>query len=150
VEYKILEKETFTIVGYSRRFKGEDSYVEVPKFWDEHYASGNGKIIDGMFGACIDSDGKEFDYIIADLYLPWKEIPDGCVTQTFDTGTWAVFPWHGPCPNSLQTVNTEIFREWLPNCKEYEISAGYNLEIYFSPTDGEIWIPIKKKDEYDK
>ena len=145
MEYKILDKKSFTTVGFSRRFRGEDAYVNVPKFWGEHYGEGRGKIIDGMFGICIDSDGSSFDYIIADMYLPWKDIPDGCVTTHFGEGSWAVFPWHGECPKALQDVNTKIWSEWLPNCKEYEPRDNYNLEVYFSPTDGEIWIPVKKK-----
>ena len=31
----------------------------------------------GTFGLCMDMDGKEFDYWIADLYFPWEEIPAG-------------------------------------------------------------------------
>lgn len=144
MEYKIVEKAAFTIVGFSRKFSAESAYVEVPRFWQEHYKNGKDEVIKGMFGACINSDTKEFDYLIADMYIPWSDIPEGCVTKTFPAGTWAVFPYHGECPEALQTVNTQIWSEWLPNCKEYSIADNYDLEIYFDETNGEIWIPVKK------
>ena len=144
MEYKIVEKSAFTIVGFSRKFSGETSYVEIPKFWDEHFENGRGEIVKGMFGACVNCDTKEFDYLIADMYFPWNDIPEGCTTKTFPSGTWAVFPYHGECPEALQTVNTQIWSEWLPNCKEYDMAGDYNLEVYFDETNGEIWVPVKK------
>lgn len=145
MEYKIVEKAAFTIVGIGRKFDCDTSYVEVPKFWDEHYANGGKEIIGGMFGACIDGDGKNFEYLIADMYFPWNEIPEGCVTKTFEAGLWAAFPYHGQCPEALQTVNTYIWSEWLPSCKEYDLAGNYNLEVYFDDLNGEIWIPVKKR-----
>ena len=145
MNYKIVEKSAFTIMGKCRKFNEETSYVEIPKFWGEHFATSGGEVIRGMFGACIDGDGKEFDYLIADLYFPWNAIPEGCETRTFEEGTWAVFSYQGECPEALQTVNTQIWTEWLPNCKEYELAGNYNLEFYISETEGEIWVPVKKK-----
>ena len=57
MDYRIVEKAAFTVVGFSKRFAGETSYIEVPKFWDEHYENGRDKIIEGMFGVCLDGDG---------------------------------------------------------------------------------------------
>ncbi|MBO5715777.1 MAG: helix-turn-helix domain-containing protein [Clostridia bacterium] len=145
MEYKIVEKATFTIVGKCRKFNADNSYEEIPKFWSEHYATGGGEIIQGVFGVCVDGDGKEFDYLIADLYFPCYDIPQGCETRTFEGGTWAVFPYHGECPEALQSVNTQIWREWLPNSVQYELAGNYNLEFYISETEGEIWVPVKKK-----
>lgn len=144
MEYKIVEKSAFTIMGKSRRFCTDTSYTEIPMFWQEHYQNGGGEIIKGMFGACIDSDGKNFDYLIADLYFPWNDIPEGCQTRTFEAGTWAVFPYRGECPKALQNVNTQIWSEWLPNCKEYELAGNYNLEMYYDKEFGEIWLPVRK------
>ena len=145
MDYRIVEKATFTVVGICRRFNADTSYEEIPKFWSEHYATGGGEVIKGVFGVCIDGDGKEFEYLIADLYLPCCEIPSGCETRTFEGGTWAVFSYKGECPEALQRVNTQIWTEWLPNCKEYELAANYNLEFYASETEGEIWVPVKRK-----
>ncbi|MBQ8182237.1 MAG: AraC family transcriptional regulator [Ruminococcus sp.] len=151
IDYKIVEKSAFTIMGKCRRFSADTSYTEIPKFWNEHYSNGGGEIIRGMFGACVDGNdmafdnGKEFNYFIADLYFPWNEIPEGCTTKTFEEGLWAVFPYQGECPKALQDVNTQIWTEWLPNCREYELSGNYNLEVYLDPKFGEIWVPVKKK-----
>ena len=145
MDYRIVEKAAFTVVGFGNRFAEETAYTEVPKFWDEHYENGRGKIIEGMFGLCADECSGSFDYYIADMYLPWKDIPEGCVTKTIDAATWAVFPWCGACPKALQEVNTWIWSEWLPNSKEYELSANRSLEVYLSMEHGEIWLPVKKK-----
>lgn len=143
MDYRIVEKEAFTVMGKSRRFNSDTSYAEIPKFWSEHYANGGGELVGGMFGVCIDCDGKDFDYIIADLYQPWKEVPNGCETRVIPAGLWAEFPWKGECPKACQDVNTKMWSEWLPNCKEYELAGNYDIEVYFSETEGAIWLPIK-------
>lgn len=158
MDYKIVEKEAFTVMGVSKNFKYDTAPAEIPKFWAEHYQTEKCKNVCGMYGISIDDDikCKEFDYLIADNYLPWNEIPDGFVTRTIPKHTWAVFPCKGGMPKSLQDVNKNIFSEWLPNCKDYEIAAGYNIEMYSPVSDyengmqddnyySEIWIPVKKK-----
>ena len=46
--------------------------------------------------------------------------------------------------------------EWLPQNRDYEIAAGYHIEMYSNPADyaegtgdenyySEIWIPVRKK-----
>ena len=63
---------------------------------------------------------------------------------------------YGAMPSSIQEVNKKIFSEWLPNCIDYEIAGGYNIEIYSDPSEYEkgnfdenyysaVWIPVKKK-----
>ena len=145
MDYRIVKKAAFTVVGFGKRFAGETSYTEIPKFWDEHYESGKGNLIEGMFGVCLDGDCEGFEYLIADMYLPWKDIPDGATTKTIDAATWAVFPWNGQCPEALQTVNTQVCNEWLPSCKEYELDKNCSLEVYLSMEHGEIWVSIKRK-----
>ena len=145
MNYKIVEKSAFTIVGICRHFDCATSYEEIPKFWDEYFVQKGSTLMDGTFGACVDGNGEGFDYLIADLYRPWDDIPDGFETRMFKEGTWAVFPYHGECPEALQSVNTRIWQEWLPNSLEYELAEPYNIEFYKTDTEGEIWIPVKKK-----
>ena len=158
MDYKIVEKAAFTVMGVSKSFKYDTGYTEIPQFWAEHYQTGKGKTVCGMYGICIDEDKSTdcFDYVIADNYLPWNEIPDGFVTRTIPKHTWAVFPCKGAMPKALQDVNTKIFSEWLPNCKDYEIAEGYSVEMYTPEKDykngmqdenyySEIWVPVKKK-----
>ena len=145
MDYKIAPMFPFKVIGFQKVFDMDNSYAEIPKFWDEHFENGRSNVIEGMFGVCLDGDGESFEYLIADMYLPWNDIPDGCVTKTIEASTWAVFPWSGQCPEALQTVNTWIWSEWLPNSKEYQLSVNCNLEVYLSMEHGEIWLPIRKK-----
>ena len=151
LEYKIAEKAAFTVMGKSKKFNTDTSYDDIPRFWQEHMKSGENQIVCGMYGICMDLDGKIFDYLIADNYVPWNEIPNGYITEVIPAGTWAIFPCHGVLPKSLQDVNTKIWSEWLPNCKEYKLGGNYNIELYAPPAENpedtytEIWIPIEKQ-----
>lgn len=150
-EYRIVEKAAFTVMGRSKSFNTETSYAQIPKFWTEHYQTGGGEVIKGMFGVCFDSDGKNFDYLIADMYFPWNEVPENCVIKVIPAGTWAVFPCKGEHPKALQDVNTKIWSEWVPGCKEYKLAGNYNLEVYLNPPQptpedcySEIWVPVER------
>lgn len=149
LEYKIVEKPQFTLVGLPRMFNSDTSYQEIPKFWDEVMGMESCPLL-GMYGVCIDEDGKNFEYLIADNYIPWQELPAGCVTRVIPAFTWAVFPCRGPLPQTLQDVNTRIWSQWLPNCKDYRLAANLNLELYAPPAEkpedtySEIWLPVEK------
>lgn len=150
VEYKIVDKAAFTVVGRTKTLSVENSYQTVPEFWEEHNAGEYAREICGMFGICADSNGTDFEYMIADNYIPWKEIPEGCTAKTIPAGTWAVFPCRGALEHSLQSINTKMWCEWLPNCREYKLAGNYNVEVYSLPGDNpddyycEIWLPIER------
>ena len=150
MEYRIVEKASFTVLGVSRSFNSDTSYREIPKFWQEHMTSGGNRKNCGQFGICLDGDGKNFDYLIADIYKPWEEVPEGCITRVIPEGTWAVFPCRGALPKALQDVNTQIWSEWLPNCRDYKLGGNYDIEMYTKPADDpkdnycEIWVPVVK------
>lgn len=149
LDYKIVEKAAFTVVGIKKSFNSETSYTEIPKFWDEWASDMKG--LKGMFGVCSDMDGTNFDYWIADLYMPWEEYPEECSTYQIPGGLWALFKCVGPLPGSMQTVNTQIWSEWLPSLKEYELAGNYSLEFYLPPaknpadTVSYIAIPLRKR-----
>lgn len=158
MDYRIIEKEAFTVMGAAKVFKYDTAGTEIPKFWTEHYQTGKDKIVCGMYGVCVDESmgSDEFEYLIADNYTTSSEIPDGFVTKVIPKHSWAVFACKGAMPASLQNTNQKIFSEWLPNCKDYEIAAGYNIEMYTNVADypngnqdenyySEIWIPVQKK-----
>ncbi|WP_295115433.1 helix-turn-helix domain-containing protein [Ruminococcus sp.] len=148
LDYKIVEKAPFTVVGIKKRFNAETSYKEVPKFWSEWASDMKG--LKGMFGVCSDMDGKTFDYRIADLYLPWQDIPSGCETYQIPGGLWAIFRCVGALPDSMQKVNTQIWSEWLPALQGYTLAGNYSLEFYLPPDENPaetvsyICIPLKK------
>ena len=158
MDYRITKKDSFTVIGSAKEFSYEQAKQEIPAFWQEHYATGKGQHVCGMFGINIDEQmgHEKFEYVIADIYNPVTDIPEGFVTKTIPAFTWAVFPCKGAMPNSLQDVNTKIFSEWLPALKEYEFAAGYCIEMYDAPDKypkgiqdenyyAEIWIPVKRK-----
>ena len=158
MDYKIVEKEAFKVIGVSKTFNSDTSYKEIPLFWKQHWQAGNEKYIYGMYGVCIETKekSKEFEYLIADDYDAEKKLPSEFKVFEIPKHTWAIFPCVGPMPKALQEVNTKIFSEWLPNCTHYEIAGGYNIEYYTDIRDyengnqdekyySEIWIPIKKK-----
>lgn len=144
LEYRIEETATFTAMGVMRRFRGETSYRDIPEFWTEHMNGPLAEKIRGMFGLCLDNDPDSFEYMIADNYAPWMDIPEGCVARTIPAGTWAVFPCRGELPEALQSVNTRIWQEWLPGCREYRLGGNYNIEFYPEPGYAEIWVPVEK------
>ena len=158
MDYRITKKDSFTVLGVSEKFSYDGAKKKIPEFWKNHFASGGGKHVCGTFGINIDENmgGTEFEYLIADIYNPIAEIPEGFVTKVIPSFTWAVFPCKGAMPEALQNVNEKIFSEWLPALREYEFAAGYCIEMYDDPSkypDGtgdenyysEIWIPVKKK-----
>lgn len=149
--YKIVEKPQFTVVGVSRVFQADTSYQEIPKFWDEVMGRENCPV-KGMYGVCLEPDEKEtqFAYVIADNYIPQLEIPEGCVVKVIPASTWAVFPCRGPMPEALQEVNTQIWAQWLPNSRDYRLSANLSIEMYAPPAENpedtysEIWLPVER------
>lgn len=159
MDYRIVKKAPFTVVGVSAAFKYETADSEIPKFWAEFNQSGKNALIDSMYGVSIDKDmgGNGFEYLIADDYVPRKEVPPGFVTRCVPAYTWAVFSCRGALMDtgSLGDIHKKIFAEWLPQNKDYEIAAGYHIELYSDPSDyakgtedeayySEIWIPVRK------
>ncbi|MBQ3842219.1 MAG: helix-turn-helix domain-containing protein [Ruminiclostridium sp.] len=148
LDYRIVERASFTIVGLRKKFNTDTSYQEIPKFWQEWMKDKKG--LTGMFGFCVDSGGKEFDYWIADVYAPWKDIPEGCGTFQVPASLWAEFTCRGPLPDALQKVNTQVWSEWLPSLKGYELAGNYSAEIYMPPAEDPadsvnyICVPLKK------
>lgn len=158
MDYKIVEKDAFTVIGLSRVFQYENAMEVVPKLWAEFDKSEKCGEICSTYGINIDESmsGNEFEYLIADNYNAAMDIPEGFVTKIIPKYTWAVFTCKGAMPQSMQDVNKKIFSEWLPNCKDYEIAAGYCIEMYSDPAQyprgtqdenyySEMWIPVKRK-----
>lgn len=151
LEYRIVDKPQFTLMGIERKFNPETSYKEIPKFWDEVMSMENCPLM-GIYGICLDEDTEDgkFTYLIADNYIPWQEVPEGLTVKVIPASTWAVFPCRGPLPQALQDVNTRMWSEWLPGCREYRLARNMNLEVYGPPAEkpedtySEIWLPLER------
>ena len=160
MDYRIIRKPQFTVIGVSAVFKYDNADGEIPKYWAEFNQTGKNLLINSMYGISIDKDmsGNEFEYLIADNYNPLNEIPVGFITLVIPEYTWAVFTCKGALTDihSLHDFHEKIFSEWLPQNKDYEITAGYHIEMYSNPDDyakgiedesyySEVWIPVRKK-----
>ena len=172
MDCKITPMFPFKVIGFQKEFDYETAYAEIPRFWDEiceKYANnvyaGNDPanpyeqaLVDnciGEYGVCIDDIGcGKFRYLIAGKYTGGS-VPEDMVLYEFPRGEWAVFDCIGPNPQTLQSVNTRVFREWLPANPDYELCGNATVEWYDcingEPTDPDyhsaIWVPVKRKEK---
>lgn len=158
MEYKIEEKEAFKVVGLKDSFKYEFANQEIPKMWKKFFIKNAFSKIKPKYAVNIDNDmgNSRFDYIIGDDYNETLKVPKDFEIVEIPKFTWVIFSCTGSASVGIQETNEKIFKEWLPSSNEYEIAAGYNIEMYSNPNDYkkgiddekyycEIWIPIKKK-----
>lgn len=167
MNYVIEEDESFEVVGFMRVFNYQDSYQKIPEFLDEiiekcHKQSQNSTETDniatyiakhhiGEFAICIDDNlgNGDFHYMICGRYAGGS-IPEDMIKYTVPASKWAKFKCVGKLPGSLQSLNTRIFKEWLPGNPEYSISHNINIEWYSQGNivgdsyESGIWIPVKK------
>ncbi|MFA7076623.1 MAG: AraC family transcriptional regulator [Candidatus Izemoplasmatales bacterium] len=170
MDYVVEKMASFKVIGFSKEFSFDTSYSKIPKYWDDVFRKYQesicmGKvpvneieqaIIDnhiGEFGVCIDDLDKagKFRYMIAGRYVGGN-VPEGMVVYELPASDWAKFNCIGPMPESMQTVNTQIWNEWLPGNAEYELAGKYNIEWYSSAGNtsdldyqSAIWLPVKRK-----
>lgn len=168
MDYVIEKLDGMTLIGFERVISYENNYEAVPKFWDDFserkcHDTKDEKINEavvrvakecrvGEYGVCIDDlPGKEgFRYMIAGIY-DGGEVPEGMKLYEIPAMEWAKFRCVGALPGALQSVNTRIYKEWIPGNEEYEMAADVDIEWYsagdMSSSDyvSEIWIPVKKR-----
>lgn len=170
MDYTVEKMASFKVIGFSREFYFETSYTEIPKFWDEVFKEfkenlykGNKPVNEieqavldnriGEFGVCIDDIGKDgkFRYMIAGRYMGGN-VPEKMEIYELPEMDWAKFKCFGIMPESIQAVNTQIWKEWLPGNSEYELAGKYNIEWYSSTGNtmdsdyqSAIWVPVKRK-----
>ena len=170
MDFKIVQMFPLKVIGFQKIFDNETAYAEIPKFWNEtceKYANnvyaGNAPanpyeqaLVDnciGEYGVCIDDiGGGKFRYLIAGKYTGGA-VPEGMMVYEFPRNEWAVFDCIGPNPQTLQSVNSRIFSEWLPGNPDYELNGNSTVEwydcVHGEMTDPDyhsaIWVPVKKK-----
>lgn len=143
MDYRITDKEAFTVLAASKTIDYENAKKEVPAFWQEHYASGAGKYVCGMFGINIDLQmgNERFEYLIADIYNPSVEIPKEFEVRMIPAFTWAVFPCKGALPQALQDVNEKIFLNGCRHCTTMSLRQGIVLRCTTHQTN----IPMEQQ-----
>ncbi|ALS24349.1 MULTISPECIES: AraC family transcriptional regulator [Paenibacillus] len=163
MNYRIVEKEPFRIVGIMKRvpiiFNGVNPEIT------SMFKSLNEEAIDqlkklsnveplGLLQASTNfSEGRMEEKGELDHYIgvaTTKECPDHLAQLEVPASTWAVFEAVGPFPDTLQNVWGRIYSEWFPSAS-YELAKGPEIlwnesKDITSPTfKSEIWIPVLKK-----
>ncbi|WP_085507294.1 AraC family transcriptional regulator [Thalassobacillus devorans] len=156
MQYKMVEKEEFQVVGLNREFSinDEGNLKGIPEMWDDFNAKGtsaglaslNNGPVEGLLGLCVDKKDNHMDYWIAAAHD--GDIPEGFSSLEIPASRWAVFEVHGAMPDAMPKVWKQIFSEWFPS-SGYEHAGTPEMEVYlegnpFSPDYYcEIWIPVK-------
>ena len=158
MNYMIIEKEAFKVVGKSLRVTTRDgeNLKRIPQFWTECYQDGTCDKLCGiaekgeMFGICMNDYNEEmFTYVVA-VEKTDRTIPGDLEEREIPSATWAVFESVGPMPQAVQKVWDRIYTEWFPSTG-YEQANAPQMEVYpFGDTGSdnyrcEVWIPIIKK-----
>ena len=133
-------KNELTFIGYHTEIAPNEGYQKCPEFWDKEYAakyarlwqsmkpetSEEAAILEngiGMYAICAENENG-FAYWIAGLYKG-GDVPEGLELFTFPESDWAIFTAKGPIPQSLQTLNTQVWNEWAPHIQTmYEIGTS--------------------------
>ena len=159
MEYRILHKGEFKIVGFKKRitlqFEGvnpqmnslyenltPDRVAEMKALCDTEP--------DGMLSVSANfsermTEGTELDQYIG--VATTEGAPGGYDVLQVEESDWAVFPVFGAFPKAVQDTWARIFAEWLP-ASGFQLTGGPELLRHINPDfigeeyKGEIWIPI--------
>lgn len=163
MNYRIVEKGPFQIVGFKKRvpiiFEGVNPEIAkmtellTPEVIRALKALSNIEPI-GMISASTNfSEGRMEEKGELDHYLGVATSCNetaGFEVLKVDAGTWAVFESIGPFPETLQHVWGRIYSEWFPS-SGYEAFEGPEILWNENPDTAnpiyrsEIWVPVKKK-----
>ena len=162
MDYRIIDKEAFTIVGLKKRvtLQYEGVNPEIAAMWasltpDDIAALKAISSVEprGLISASANftegrAEGTQLDQMIgAATNQPHS---DKWETLTVPASTWAVFTVRGKFPDALQNVWGRIYAEWFP-MSGYEISEGPEIlwneskDTTLPDYHSEIWIPVVKR-----
>jgi AraC family transcriptional regulator len=164
MDYTIIEKPAFDIIGRSRKFNtvNGENFIKIPQFWQEYMATPEYKTLmeltggkpgeatgGGCLGVCFGWEGATYESFSYGIGIE-KTIKKSSVkfeVIPVPAASWAVFD----CTlDNLQDITKRIFSEWFPSTG-YEHAPAPELEIYlpgnFNDTavKCQIWIPVIKK-----
>ncbi|ANC78895.1 AraC family transcriptional regulator [Fictibacillus phosphorivorans] len=162
MNYRIVEKEAFSIVGLKKRvplvFEGVNP--EIAGMWQSLtpemisvLKSLSNIEPSNLISASTNfsertTENSELDHYIGTATT--EKCPQELSELKVAPTTWAVFEAVGPFPETLQNVWGRIYSEWFPS-SSYEQTEGPEIlwnadKDTTSPTfRSEIWVPVKKK-----
>ena len=163
MNYRIVEKEAFHLVGIKKRvpiiFNGVNP--EIAAMWQSLDLEKINTLKQlsnvepvGLLSASTNfSEGRMEENGELDHYIGVttnKGCPEGLSKLDVPALTWAVFEAVGPFPDTLQNVWGRIYSEWFPS-SNYELAKGPEIlwnehKDVSSPTfRSEIWVPVSQK-----
>jgi AraC family transcriptional regulator len=163
MNYRIVEKEAFHLVGIKKRvpiiFNGVNP--EIAAMWQSLDLEkintlkqlSNVEPIGLLSASTNFSEGRMEEKGELDHYIGVatnKGCPEGLSKLDVPPLTWAVFEAVGPFPDTLQNVWGRIYSEWFPS-SNYELAKGPEIlwnehKDVSSPTfRSEIWAPVSQK-----
>ncbi|GED32482.1 AraC family transcriptional regulator [Brevibacillus centrosporus] len=163
MNYRIVEKEAFTIVGIQKRVPIQFDGVnpEIAAMWatlDEaaiHLLKSLSNVEpNGLLSASTNfSEGRMDEKGELDHYIgvaTTDACPSHLTALQIPASTWAVFEAIGPFPDTLQNVWGRIYSEWFPS-SIYEQAPGPEIlwnehkDVSSPVFRSEIWIPVAKR-----
>ncbi|GAA0390031.1 AraC family transcriptional regulator [Acrocarpospora corrugata] len=160
MRYRIVEKETFTVVGMKARVPlvhegmnpalvsfikglGKETIDRIARLSDSE-PRGVLSVTDDI--AESRAEGTELDYYHG--VVTTAPAPEDLDTLTVPAGTWAVFDNSGPFPQSLQYLWRDVYTQWFPS-NPYQSRPGPELLSTRLSADGteadtELWIPVER------
>lgn len=163
MNYRIVEKEAFLIVGIKKRvpivFNGVNPAIAA--MWQSldmetitNLKSLSNIDPSGLISASTNfSEGRMEEKGELDHYIgvaTTKDCPDNLYQLKVPALTWAVFTAVGSFPEELQNVWGRIYSEWLPSTN-YEVVEGPEVlwnehkDVTSPNFKSEIWLPVIKK-----
>ncbi|MDF2655875.1 MAG: AraC family transcriptional regulator [Bacillota bacterium] len=162
MDYRIVEKDRFQIVGLRKRvsLKYHGVNPEIAEMWssltmdDVTELKGLSNTVPGGFiSATLNftggrEEGTEIDHVIG-VAVEGQDAGRWQVLEVPAT-SWAVFTVIGKFPDALQDTWARIFSEWFA-VSGYELNEGPELlwnehkDTSLPDYKSEIWIPVRKK-----
>ncbi len=162
MQYRIVKKDAFTIVGLKKRitvvFEGvnpqmaglfqqltPDKIRELKALCD---TEPRGIVCVSANFSDRTQEGSELDQYVG--VATTLQAPQNWETLRVAATTWAVFTAVGEFPKALQQMWADIYAQWLP-CSGYELVNGPEILWNESPDTSkpdyksEIWVPIKER-----
>lgn len=164
MEYRIVDKPAFYLVGVSKRvpmqFEGVNNEIVklamsiTDEQKEEMHSLKNIEPYE-IVNASYDADENflkeegELTHLIGVLTTN-DEVSEELEKVPVQACTWAIFPNEGPFPTTLQETMAKTYSEWLPS-SDYEVINAPTFS--FTKMDkqkenyaySEIWIPVRKK-----
>ena len=164
MDYKIVEKPAFNLVGVSKRvpmqFEGVNNAIlelaqSITQEQREEMHALQDLVPHEIVNASYDADGDfkkeegDLTHLIGVL-TTHEDVSDRLVKVPVEACIWAVFPAEGPFPSTLQDTTARTYSEWLP-ASDYEVVnvPSFSFTKFDSNKESyaysEIWMPVRKK-----